>query len=70
MPCMRAGFLIGCLVGALMLGAGLVAGSNWYDYRLAATSPEIREMVNAQGWEVVPGQNNPAYLRRPRLHFP
>ena len=62
--------VLNMVCGMAIFGAGLLGGSNWYEYRLAVTTSEIREMVNTQGWEIVPDQANPSYLRRAwlRLH--
>jgi len=39
-----------------------------YEYRLAP-SGQVRTMINDEGWQVVPGQSEITYLRRPRLRL-
>ena len=61
-----AGWLLGVASGLLYVA---VTGG-WYEYRILSGGIRGREMVNSEGWHVVPGQQEFTYLRRPRFRLP
>ena len=71
---MRRGLALGLLLGWLLgiatglLGVAITSG--WYEYQLASSSQALVRAVNEEGWHIVPGQPEQAYLRRPRLRLP
>ena len=71
---MRRGLALGLLLGWLLgvatglLGVAITGG--WYEYQLAPSSAALLRAVNEEGWQIVPGQSEQAYLRRPRLRLP
>jgi hypothetical protein len=68
--------LLGWLLG-LGTGVGLVAlHGDFYEYRQAAGGTRVeafaarQELINGDGWHIVPHQENPYYVRRLRLRWP
>jgi hypothetical protein len=70
MPMLRmvAVLVIGMIIGAVVaLGfVAIPAGSGIYEYHLAGSESEARAWINTYGWEIVPNQPNPMYMRQPR----
>jgi hypothetical protein len=62
--------LVGWAVGVLMT-LGLITGSGgWYEYRWYPSElceDSKASSINVGGFEVVPGQSDLCYLRRPRI---
>jgi hypothetical protein len=62
--------LLGWAIGVLMT-IGLVTGTGgWYEHRWYPPDECGRvkaSAVNVEGFEIVPGQPDPCYLRRPRI---
>lgn len=63
------------IVSATVLGLIVaITATNWYTYDLISGPTECRRqyaaMAIAQGWEIVPNQPDPCYVRRPRIHLP
>lgn len=67
---MKRAMVVGWLLGVLTFGAGVVVGSQWYEYRWESNVLRARDLVNDEGWQVVPDQSNDRYLRRSRFHLP
>ena len=71
---MRRGLALGLLLAWLLgiatglLGVAITGG--WYEYKFASSSQALVRAVNEEGWHIVPGQSEQAYLRRPRLRLP
>lgn len=66
---LATGLLIGWLLGIGTGLFGLAITSGWYEYRFVQDGSLVR-MINDEGWQVVPGQSNLPYLRRPRFRLP
>lgn len=64
---MRRMLIIGWICGMLTFAGGAISAGAWYEYRWEANALAARDRVNDDGWEIVPGQPNERYLRRPRL---
>lgn len=62
-------FLLGILTGSLVTIAVMGTAGDWYEYYLADGSDVVEIRINHQGWQIVPNQANPRYLRRPILHL-
>jgi hypothetical protein len=63
-------FLLGWAVGVLTAIGLMAASDNWYEYRwYPRVECEERKVgsINGAGFEVVPNQDDPCYLRRPNI---
>lgn len=67
MRAMKRALVIGWLLGLLTFAIGASLAGSWYEYRWESSAMSTRDRINDEGWEVVPGQPNERYLRRPRL---
>lgn len=47
----------------------MAVSDGWYEYHVLANGDPINDMINNQGWRLVPGQDKVWILRRSRLHF-
>lgn len=61
--------LYGWMLGAITFGAGELVASNWYEYRVMVDEPMMVGYINRNGWERVPNQPDPLYVRRARIGF-
>lgn len=58
-------FLAGLLISTLVLV------TDPWEYQVITSRTETADIINSgQGWQVVPNQSNPTYLRRHRFHLP
>ena len=48
---------------------GVAVTGGWYEYRTIKGAVERRDAINEEGWHVVPGQEDDAYLRRQRIRL-
>jgi len=59
-------FLLGVVVGAVVLFSAVQLSGGWYTYFILTPEECRREYGNAVTAEVVPHQPNPCHFRRPR----
>jgi hypothetical protein len=63
-------FFVGWALGVLTALISLAVSGGWYEYRWLAQA-ECAERkagaINTGGFEVVPNQSDPCYLRRPNV---
>ncbi|MBI4491988.1 MAG: hypothetical protein HY690_04275 [Chloroflexi bacterium] len=61
--------LVGWALGVASVLLWAVISGGWYEHFVPESESQAREMVNAQGWELVSGSGE-LYLRRPRVRLP
>jgi len=59
--------IIGAMVIAMIFLIGIVVAGGWYEYRVAGNEAQVAQLVNQEGWQIVPNQQSTTFLRRARL---